>query len=227
MKFIVLMLALCAIVQSVFGIIGGNQADIKQHPYQVAILSSGKFVSSGIIIKNNAVLTDITAHRQLLLKYTFPGHNGTLSVRAGSSQKEEGGVEVSVKSSNVIKSSFEDLSVLYLDQPLVFNDNISNIPLMDRSPRIGANCSISGWGVNDTNFNYPLNLQSVNVSLVASSNCGVLNSNEPTVEGMFCLRGGDACVGDSGAPLVCEGVLVWSGFVFTGLQSRPVWRKLH
>lgn len=210
MKLIVFISTVCALAQSVHGIIGGSQVDIKKHPYQVAILSSGKFVSSGIIIKNNVILTDITAQRQLLLKYTFPNHDGLLTVRAGSSKKEEGGVEINVKSSNVIKSNLEDLSVLFLDQPLVYNENISNIPLAVEKPRIGSVCSISGWGATNMKYDYPPDLQSVNVSLVARSNCVVNDTTEtePVIDGELCIRGGDACVGDSGAPLVCDGALV-------------------
>lgn len=208
MKQFVIALIICAFAQSVYGIIGGSQADINKHPYQVAILSSGKFVSSGIIIKNNVILTDITAHRQMLLKYTFPDHSGLLTVRAGSSKNEEGGVEVKVKSSNVIKSGLEDFSVLFLEQPLVFNESISNIPVAKEMPRLESSCSISGWGANNANYEYPASLQDVNVTLVSSSNCVVKNSTEPVLEGEFCIRGGDACVGDSGAPLVCGEILV-------------------
>lgn len=207
MKLVAILLGVCLFAKSAYGIIGGTQIHINKHPYQVAVLSSGKFVSSGVIIKDNVILTDITAHRQMLLKYTFEGHSGMLSVRAGSSSKDEDGVEVKVKSSNVIKSPLEDFSILFLEKPLVFNENISNIQVTGEKPRMGANCSISGWGANNTSYAYPNSLQGANVTLVSSSNCVISKSDEPVVSGEFCIRGGDACVGDSGAPLVCEGTL--------------------
>lgn len=201
----------CVQINTVLSILGGNPSEIRNHPYQVAILANGKFISSGIIIQNNLILTDISANRQMLLKVIHPDHEGSLSIRAGSTNSDNGGVIVNVTRSRVIKTDVEDFSVLYLERPLEFSDSIASIETAAQLPDLGASCTISGWGVTNASnlFNLAQTLNTASVSLVGNLNCQAINnSTEPAIDGELCLRGGDACIGDSGAPLVCNGKLV-------------------
>lgn len=190
-------------------IISGIPSAIDNHPFQVALLSNDKFIGGGVIIFRDIVISDSNAYNQLLLQYTWPTTSVALSIRAGSSNNNEGGELINVRKTVVIKQMEDDftdtvLSIMFLEKNLTYSDTVQNIELADRLPELPSNCSISGWGYTKNDFlNLPIQLQAGRSSLVNNSNCNVTESSST-----LCLTGSDACTGDSGGPLVCEKLLV-------------------
>ncbi|KAK5891915.1 hypothetical protein CesoFtcFv8_012344 [Champsocephalus esox] len=100
--------------------------------------------------------------------------------------------------------------LIKLYHPVEVTEVVAPTPLPTRCPYGGLSCSVSGWG--NTNLGgevyMPTLLQCLNVPIVDQQVCenaypGMISSR------MVCagyMEGGkDACNGDSGSPLVCEG----------------------
>ncbi|KAL5286373.1 alphaTry.2 family protein [Megaselia abdita] len=197
-------------ILKVQAIIPGIPSAINNHPFQVALLSNDKFIGGGVIIERNIVLSDINAYNQLLLQYLWPSTPVKLTIRAGSSNNNEGGQVVNVARTVLVKipeNEWNDLSVsiLLLENNLTFSDTIKKIGLAKELPSsLPLNCSISGWGYTRNDYvNLPIQLQVGRAMLVEDRNCNVTEPNN-----YLCLTGADACIGDSGGPLVCGGELV-------------------
>uniref|UniRef100_A0A3Q4ASL7 trypsin n=1 Tax=Mola mola TaxID=94237 RepID=A0A3Q4ASL7_MOLML len=108
-----------------------------------------------------------------------------------------------------------DVSLLKLQKPLVFNQFIRPIDIWMSPLSPSRKCTITGWGSTQE----IQRLQEVNVTILPPEVCNqyYLGRMRPS---MFCAgrdRGGvDACQGDSGGPLAC---FTGSRFELAGLVS--------
>ncbi|XP_060566911.1 fibrinolytic enzyme, isozyme C-like [Ruditapes philippinarum] len=94
----------------------------------------------------------------------------------------------------------------------------------------GKTCTISGWGLNDTNGVIPNVLQEVNITVMSVAECDEFwnqlwpNTTLHLYSGQICVFNGEdpvngtaACSGDSGGPLVCNSML--AGVTSWGVQG--------
>ncbi|XP_059194764.1 trypsin-like [Centropristis striata] len=105
-----------------------------------------------------------------------------------------------------------DIMLIKLFHPVEVNDVVRPVPLPTGCPIGGLQCHVSGWGntaLGDEVY-MPTLLQCLDVPVIDDNIChnaypGMISPR------MFCagfMDGGrDACNGDSGSPLVCEGEL--------------------
>lgn len=152
---------------------------------------------------------------------TYGIQKNTLSVRAGSTKRTSGGIEISVDSF-VNHPEFNpttldyDFSILFLASALPFGSNIAQIPLasQDNNVRAYDHALVSGWGTLGNGGSSPDRLQYVSVPLTEQEECteAYKDYNEVTdrmiCAGVIGVGGKDACQGDSGGPLVVDSVLV-------------------
>ncbi|XP_055913250.1 serine protease SP24D-like [Eupeodes corollae] len=215
----------CALVeaQPSSRVVGGKDADYGQFPYQVVLYKEGFFTCGGSVISSRYVLT--AAHCvvygdgiQTLPPFFF-------TVRAGTIQREAGGMKVGVKRV-IVRQSYakllDDVALLELEKELIFNKNIQKIDLYDTEVPNGAEVVISGWGRLSTNGQVPLRLQYNTLTKIDPADCQ--KSIGYGKEQIICLAhetNNGACNGDSGGPAMYEGKLVGvAGFVVDGCGSK-------
>nr|QKV49760.1 kallikrein-1_BL2 [Blarina brevicauda] len=124
-----------------------------------------------------------------------------------------------------------DLMLLHLEHPVQLTDAVQVLDLPTQEPQVGSNCYASGWGsINPdakNSFVLPKTLQCVDLALLPNEICSRAYIFKMT-EAMLCaghMKGGkDTCGGDSGGPLICDGmfqgITSW-GATPCALQRRP------
>ncbi|XP_061573194.1 trypsin-like [Cololabis saira] len=210
MRLLVLMLMFGAAVAVPRGdgkIIGGQDCEPNSRPY-MASLNYGYHFCGGVLINKQWVLS--VAHcwynpyyMQVIL--------GEHDVRVFE------GTEQLMKTDTIIwHPSYDyqtldyDVMLIKLFHPVEVTDAVAPVNLPTGCPIGGLPCSVSGWGYDSVDGNLPIRLQCLDVPIVDEEEC------ENSYPGMITRRmvcagfmdgGRDACNGDSGSPLVCEGEL--------------------
>lgn len=105
-----------------------------------------------------------------------------------------------------------DIAVLRVHAPFQLSRTMHPISLATTTPPAGAECQVSGWGKTNllSSHSFPPRLLRVKVTVVALTECMVGRTERPRPLGdMICagLSGRDACEGDSGGGLICDGQL--------------------
>jgi trypsin len=213
MKKLVILLIIPLFSCGQMDIVGGQDADISDYPWQVALLeSSGELTFAfcgGSIIDNFWILT--AAH------CVEDGFNENLYIRAGSDNYyAQGGMSYSVDEV-IIHPNYNnntmnnDIALLKLTNPIYFNNNKQSVMLMcDNQVSIGAQSvgtisTITGWGETETN-NYNGTLQVASVPITNSSNYSLSQIDPDMIMAGYSNGGSDSCQGDSGGPMVVRDI---------------------
>lgn len=190
------------LVSNVWSIVGGRDAPIEEVPYQVVLMNKGKLFGSGVVYSKDVILATG------LVKDL-----ANVSIRAGSSLHKEGGQVIDVRKVKTHPQDY-DVSVLFLEKSLSLNKSVKTIDLADEIPKEGTKCSISGWGATTHKGKLSDALQYSEVDMISNEICKKsfpFKANY-VVKRMICAGlkegGADSCTGDSGAPLVCDGLVV-------------------
>ncbi|XP_053995276.1 trypsin-7-like isoform X1 [Hylaeus anthracinus] len=205
-------------------IVGGELANIDDHPYQVSLRFNNRHVCGGAIISEEWIVT--AAHCVQSTSVRF------ISIKAGTSDLTEEGTVVAAK--EIIsherynpRTSDYDIALIRLEKPLVYSSRVRPIllaPVADHYAA-GSKALVTGWGVLRSNGPTTTRLRKVEVPLVSNSECSLLYAGRRITPRMICagyvnLGGRDACQGDSGGPLVQYGKLI--GVVSWGMGcARP------
>lgn len=195
-------------------IIGGEDVDISEHPYTVALTSpDGQQFCGGSLVAPNKVVT--AAH------CTVDSQPADINVVSGRTKMSGDGGTVSKVTDVWVHPDYQDatvgadISVLTLegqvDQP-----TIELATADDAGYEAGTDSTVIGWGVTSEGGQQSDNLKRVNVPVTSDEDCSAAY-NEYDPEAMVCAGfpegGKDACQGDSGGPLVANdkliGVVSW------------------
>lgn len=196
-------------------IVGGHSVAISSVPWQASLQRHGSHICGAATYSEWIVIT--AAH------CVVGSDPSSLSVRVGSSSCHYGGKLVRVSAilahedyhHDYEKSN--DVAVVRLESPLLWDRTVRPIPLASSSPAPGSSASVSGWGAVGWKWPMSSNLLSVTLDIVDQESCWIAYRGGIT-KAMLCAAapGKDACTGDSGGPLVFGGQLV--GIVSFGAE---------
>lgn len=201
-------------------IVGGEDVEIENVPYQVSVLVRGRHECGGSIISDYWVLT--AAHCTQLAQRMY-------SVRAGTVWKNQGGTIYEVdKVINhedyqlILNFPMNDIALLRLATPFVFSEACQPIGLPNKGEKVEPETPtvVTGWGETKSS---PFNgrLQMIVIPTISIESCReAYNFTKIPVEGRICAMtpdgSKDSCQGDSGGPMVVDKQLV--GIVSWGID---------
>ncbi|XP_055378632.1 trypsin Blo t 3-like [Condylostylus longicornis] len=190
-------------------IVGGDDAEIENYPYQISLQLKGQHFCGGSIYKPNVIIT--AAH-------CVVGREAKdLNIRAGSKNRESGGVVIKVKEIISAEEWNEqtidnDIAIIVLAENLQYSNKIQPIELAKEEPKAGKLAKISGWGLlKEGGRESPLILKAITIAIWDRNDCNIL-VGERLTKNMICAgikEGGQGpCQMDSGGPVVVDGKLV-------------------
>ncbi|CAL4178414.1 unnamed protein product [Meganyctiphanes norvegica] len=207
-------------------IVGGEEAEDGEFPWQISILHKPLFeeiqhLCGGSILSEHYVITTASCIRNY--------NANKLTVVAGTNKifgNTTGEEQQVIGSSMIVHAHFDiltitnDIALIYMETPLVLNEKVQPVVLPEQHAFIadGTDCTVSGWGSlhENTGFDSPVMsdvLMKVTVPTVSDDKCRDSYEDMTVVIGdaMICAGveagGKDSCTGDSGGPMVCDGVL--------------------
>ncbi|XP_015174543.1 PREDICTED: trypsin-2-like [Polistes dominula] len=207
-------------------IVNGTKAAISQFPHQVSLRRSwsGNHFCGGSIVSEHIILT--AAHcmyrnDEVILPWTVMVVGGEMQLDRMTKAGQKRGVrEIIVHQQFNPKTYQNDIAILQLKVPFKFTPQLKPIQLPKDQVPPGTICQVSGWGYPSEDFPIVTNdLMYVDMPILSMENCRKLLENVTNLPpGMYCagyidgLK--DACQGDSGGGMVCDGVLM--GIVSAG-----------
>ncbi|XP_078033116.1 trypsin-2 isoform X2 [Augochlora pura] len=200
-------------------IVNGTKAFSKQFPYQVSLQRSynTRHFCGGSLIDEYYVLT--AAHCMFLsgeqiLPWTVTVVGGELQLNTQTKVGQRRGVaEIHVHQDFDSSTLQNDVALLRLKVPFKLTEEITPIRLAVEPPKTGTVCQVSGWGYPSEDYPVVSNdLMYVDLPIIDTDLCGKLMVNvTEMLPGMFCagyMEGQrDACQGDSGGGMICNGQL--------------------
>ncbi|XP_043285330.1 trypsin-1-like [Venturia canescens] len=222
-------------------IVGGEDAQIEDHPWQASLEVYGFAYCGASIISNEWVLT--AGHCT-----SYPASSTT--VRAGTCFKNRGGsthqATLTIRHENYGSTSkgipYNDIALIKVATPFVWDATRAPIELFNHREEAvdGTLTIITGWGAVHEGGSSSEMLQVVKVPIISKKTCNDAYMGYGGLpEGQICAahpQGGyDACQGDSGGPLTIgrrlAGIVSWGngcarpGYpgVYTEVASYRQW----
>ncbi|XP_078252926.1 transmembrane protease serine 9-like [Rhinoraja longicauda] len=188
-------------------IVGGTNAVNGEWPWQVS-LQIGSHVCGASIISDQWLVSAAHCFQNAYANPSvWEAYMGSVLVGEGMSSTIR---RIRTHPNYSVPKKFtNDIAVLELSSPLIFNDFIQPICLPPSSKVFppGQRCTITGWGTLAFEGSLATILQKAVVHIISSDKCKHVYKTLIT-ENMICagiMAGGvDACQGDSGGPLVCR-----------------------
>ena len=196
-------------------IVGGEDCDISEYPWQAAIYASG-YLCGASVIHQYWVIT--AAHcvedgNQVIAAESITVGVGSTSEYAGlfGTGGEEYEVEEVISHSNYGWNG-NDIALLRMKEPIQFSTDVQPISIIcsnqvsSGAQDPGVISTITGWGNTSQNGQGSDVLQYIEVPIISANDPGLsnqLNINSTTEILAGAIEGGmDSCQGDSGGPLV-------------------------
>ncbi|EDM07523.1 rCG54643 [Rattus norvegicus] len=197
-------------------IVGGYKCEKNSQPWQVAVIN--EYLCGGVLIDPSWVIT--AAHCYSNNYQVLLGRNNLFKdepfaqrrlVRQSFRHPDYIPLIVTNDTEQPVHDHSNDLMLLHLSEPADITGGVKVIDLPTKEPKVGSTCLASGWGsTNPSEMVVSHDLQCVNIHLLSNEKC-IETYKDNVTDVMLCageMEGGkDTCAGDSGGPLICDGVL--------------------
>ncbi|XP_019886768.2 serine protease 53 [Ooceraea biroi] len=191
-------------------IVGGNDAFVGGYPYMVSLRQKNNHFCGGSIIAKRYILT--AAH--CLASLTDPNVLKDVTVNAGTNFLNKTGYAYAVEKV-IIHTDFDmnfirnDIGLLRLKRDITYNKVVQPISLANNdSVAVGELCFLTGWGKLKFLGKIPNKLQKLDLKVYSQAKCKLLWDVLDSQICAFSQYGQGACHGDSGSPLVANGVQI-------------------
>lgn len=200
-------------------IVNGTKAVLKQFPHQVSLMRSWSqaHFCGGSLISTTLVLT--AGHCMFLSgsaiqPWTITVVGGIVNLINETSTRQKSSVaSIRIHPEFDLQNLYNDVAILQLSESFTFTPELHSVPLTGNPPVPNTICQVSGWGYPSSDI--PIvspDLMYVDLPIRSVKECRELLENVTDLpSGMYCagyLEGGkDACQGDSGGGMICNGVL--------------------
>ncbi|CAG9855145.1 unnamed protein product [Phyllotreta striolata] len=203
------------VVKHIARVVGGGNAGLGSWPWQAALYKEGEFQCGATLLSDQWLVSAGHCFYHSQDEY-WVARLGAL--RRGTSmpspyEQLQPVVKIIVHPGYIDSGFINDISLLKLKSPVIFSDYVRPVclPQPNQVPADGKLCTVVGWGqLFEVGRIFPDTLQEVQVPVISTSECRkrtLFLSLYRITEDMFCAgyeRGGrDACLGDSGGPLMC------------------------
>ncbi|KAG5322237.1 CTR2 protein, partial [Pseudoatta argentina] len=192
-------------------IVGGINALDGAHPYIVSLRQNNDHFCGGSIISKRYILT--AGH--CLIKFIDSRSLKNVTVHAGTNRLSESGYiyipeEAIVHPDYDPNLMFNDIGLLRLKTDIQYNKLVQPISIAKtNSVLVGDACFLTGWGTLRYLGELPDKLQKVNLKVYSQSKCkDLFLSVRSSQICAFSRFGQGACHGDSGSPLVANGIQI-------------------
>ncbi|XP_072572554.1 suppressor of tumorigenicity 14 protein homolog isoform X3 [Paramormyrops kingsleyae] len=195
-------------------IVGGQNADIGEWPWQVSLhfMTNGHVCGASILSKTwllSAAHCFQTTSPENLIPDNWRAYSGLRTQYSEENVQMRNIKRIITHPEYNDMTNDYDIALLELNEPLLFTNTIYPICLPDSTHVFpaGLSCWVTGWGMLREGGNTAPILQKAEVKVINDTICDTVTEGQVTSR-MLCsgfLAGGvDACQGDSGGPLVCR-----------------------
>lgn len=230
-------------------IIGGQNINIDQAPWQVLFEINGNDDCGGVVLNTEWILT---AAHCVVIGGATPQNSRIIAGITLRSQKNNGQIrnisQIIVHDDYNTVNNDNDMALIKLSTPLSFNQDVQSVPFatdIDVSSGLldpGVIATITGWGWIDDFGNRPNHLQAANLPIISNQEAIDLGSNVTANMIALFQQGVAAAPGDSGGPMVVPknggvilgGICSWGHFpkssnptIYTRVSNYCNWIMGH